>query len=212
MTSAVDICNLALSHIRSADIDSLTEAGTPAAACNLWYAPARDLALADMPWNFAGKTAALAKQVEVPNEWAFGYAYPTDCLKIRAITPPGKLRHLTPRIAYDVAFNAANNKTILTNQDEACATYTFRQDDPNQFDPHFVIALSYQLAVFIAVPIAGTSKGRLMRDDLAAAYLNAIKAAISANAGEQFPGPRRESEIIEAYGESVGVAARPIAS
>lgn len=212
MTSEVSICNLALNHIRAERIFNLTDEGTAAQACSDWYGPARDLSLADMPWNFSGKTAALAKQVEVPNEWSFGYAYPADCLKIRYITPPGKLRHQTPRLAYEVAFNAAGNKTILTNQDEACATYTFKLTDPNQFDPHFVIALSYQLAVFIAVPIAGTSKGRLMRDDLAEAYVNAVSAAISANAGEQFPGPRRESEIIEAYGESVGVEQRPIAS
>ena len=199
MTSEVSICNLALSHIRAGTIASLTEAGTAPEACALWYDVARDLALADIWWNFAGKTVVLAKQTEVPNEWSFGYAYPTDCLFARYITPTGKLRQEADRIAFEVAINDAGNESILSNQDEACLTYTFQQTDPNKFHPHFVVALSYQLAVHIAVPIAGTSKGRVLREDAATAYLNAIRAAISADSAEEFRGRQRASSSIEAY-------------
>ncbi len=200
MTSEVSICNLALSHIRAGpQIASLDENTTPAIQCKLWYEVARDLALADIWWNFSGKQIVLAQQVEVPLEWAFGYAYPIDCLQIRYIINPGKLRQEADRIEFEVSINAAGNKTIMTNQDEACLKYTFQQTDPNSFHPHFVVSMSYQLALHIAVPVAGTSKGRILKKEASEAYLNAIRAAVSADSAEEYVGTSRESLSTEAY-------------
>lgn len=202
MSSEVEICKLALSHIRGGTVTDLEADTTGSKACNLWFGPSRRIALADFPWTFSGKSVVLAKQVEVPIEWSFGYAYPPDCLTIRYMTPPGKLRHEGVRIPFEVAINAANIKTILTNQDEACLTYSFDQTDPVQFNPHFVVAMSFQLAVNIAVLVAGASKGRVLRDDANAGYLNVIKAAYSVDSQEGFEGPAKQSDTIDAYGES----------
>ena len=199
MSSAVKISNLALSHIRAGSITDLEANTTEAKACNLWFDPSRRIALADFPWTFAGVSKVLAKLVEVPVEWSYGYAYPSDCLTIRYLTPPGKLRRDGPRVEFEIAVNAAGSKNIFTNADEACVTYTFDQTDPVQFHDHFVIAMSWQLAVNVAVPITGAAKGRLLRDEANAGYLNAIKAAYSRDSQEGYAGRMKASETTEAY-------------
>ena len=55
------------------------------------------------------------------------------------------------------------------------------------------------MASEIAIPIAGVSKGRVLADRAANGYMNAIKAAIAANANEGDEGPPRDPESIRAH-------------
>ena len=93
MASEVDICNMALSYIRAASINSLTENSLQAQYCKLHYPQARNQMLQDYPWQFAHKIAPLAEidHSTINNgdgifNYAYAYQYPADCIKInRAI-------------------------------------------------------------------------------------------------------------------------------
>ena len=190
---------MGLGRIRGGTIIAFTDGDVKADACQLYYEPSRDFVLADFPWNFAGKSVTLAKQSATPDEWEFGYTYPVDSLKIRYVYPDSKLRHLQDPTPFEVGLAADSTKSIFSNLDLARARYTIQLTNVNQFDAHFVTALSWYIASEIAIPIAGTSKGRVLADRAAKGYANAIAAAYSANANEDEPGPPRDPESIRAH-------------
>ena len=57
-------------------------------------------------------------------------------------------------------------RKLMTNQPDAALVYTARAEDPTQFDPLFVEALSYKLAAELAMPIQSDRDTRtlMMRD------------------------------------------------
>lgn len=199
MTSVVHICNMALGRFRGKKITELTDDTVEANACHTYYEAARDFVLADFPWNFAGKSIVLAQLAEVPEEWAFAYTYPDDCLKVRRLHPESKLRHWQDSIPYEVSLGAEGGKVIFTNLYQARCRYTQRLENVNHFDPHFVTALSWYLASEIAIPVAGVSKGRLLADRALQGYQASIYNAIAANANEEDVGEPRYPETIRAY-------------
>src|SRR5665648_440114 len=88
MSSATEICNMALGHLASGkEIANLeTERSAEAIACRRFFDSARDAVLRDFSWPFATKIKALSLIEEDPNsEWAYSYRYPTDCLNFRRI-------------------------------------------------------------------------------------------------------------------------------
>ncbi len=199
MTSVVTICNMALGRIHADQISSLGEGTVPASNCNLYYAPSRDFVLADFWWNFAGKTAALAELSATPIEWACSYAYPSDALEIRYLVPNSRLRQNQDATEYEIATDSSGIKVIYTNLSDAYAKYTFRQTNVNEFSPHFVTALSWYLAAEVAIPIAGATKGRQLRNDALAGYRETMASAIAVNANEEYPGEDRLPEAIRAH-------------
>lgn len=92
---AVDICNLALSHIGQGGITSLDpedDSSTTAALCAQFYPVARDALLEMRNWSFALRRVDLTgKQLEASTSTAWDYAYglPSDLLKALAVLPPG---------------------------------------------------------------------------------------------------------------------------
>ena len=80
MASEVDICNLALSHLRVAAIVSLLDTTTRAAACNTHYAVARDTVLREHAWGFAKKRKILIIIEDTYAGWDYSYLYPADCI------------------------------------------------------------------------------------------------------------------------------------
>ena len=199
MTSVVSICNQAIGRLRAKQIGALTDDTVEANACTTYYETARDLVLADFPWNFANKAVAIALLAETPIEWSFAYAYPTGALTITKLMAASKLRHYTDPTQWEVGLLSDDTKAILTNLDVAYAKYTLRLTNVNHFSPHFVTALSWYLASEIAIPIAGTAKGRVLADRAVQGYLNAIRAAYATNANEGDEGPARDPESIRAH-------------
>ncbi len=213
MTSEVAICNQALGRFRGKQIGAFTDDTVEAGACLTYYQPSRDFVLADFPWNFAGKGAALAKKSETPEEWEFCYAYPSDAFTIRYLYAEGhrqatqnnllfseaRFRTSDGSIPYEVSLAADNTLAIFSNLDLARVKYTVKLENVNQFTPHFVTALSWYLASEISIPVAGTAKGRILADRAAQGYQRAIAAAYSANANEGDPGLPRDPESIRAH-------------
>lgn len=199
MSTEVDICNLALGNIHAKSINDLGETdNVEAPACKLRYPIARDLVLAEAWWQFAGRDEAGALLSEEPTEWSYAYAYPQDCLEVRYIVPPGKARYRFDEIEFKVGIlSDGTTKAILTNQEDACIAYTFRQTDTQKFPAHFVTALSWYLSGDLAIPVAGTERGRDLRKESLQIYQISLGAAISHDADMQYS-DERDPETIEA--------------
>ncbi|RJT42008.1 hypothetical protein D3227_04840 [Mesorhizobium waimense] len=182
MSSIVSICNLALSNLGKDNISALTDAGAEALACNQFYDHVRDTLLQVYPWSFAAKTASLA---EVANDkvgsWGYAYRRPTDCLKVRYVRPAyteNQTSDLTA--AKSDAFGFAHEiegQTIYCDLSPAFLRYTYRLTDPTKYTPLFIEALSWHLAVRMAMPLTRDPKVRADAYQLAQATQNTASAA-----------------------------------
>ena len=100
MTSEVQLCNMALSHIRGGSINSLTESSIQAQKCKLFYDTLRDSVLKESPWKFANKVVPLTPEFVEPYtpdidgvfDWAYSYQYPNDCLHIDRVLVDYEIR------------------------------------------------------------------------------------------------------------------------
>lgn len=219
MASEVELCNLALSHIRGASINNLNEASVQAQNCKLKYPLLRDSLLSNAPWQFAHKVTTLAlTQIESFN-WAFTYQYPSDALRINRLVlniqeieqggSPAVSRLFDPqlrelpnqqvkyeiRLAPEVNDPTKSVKVITANEKELRVDYRARVTDPNLFDSEFYMCLSHLLASELAVPVVGGKLGREFRSDEVALYQGYLNSAIESDLNEQYH-PQQESEFV----------------
>lgn len=160
MASIIEICNRALSNIgNNRSINSLTEASKEAGQCSLYFDSCRDAVLADAEWKFATKRLALADTNNPPQDWAYAYQYPTDCLRIIEIPVPGiRTPTAAMRIQYDTGADTdGTGRLIYTDQPEAWLKYVSRITDVNMFDAIFQEALSWRLAAAINMVLTGSA-------------------------------------------------------
>lgn len=155
MASEVQIAKMALAHIGDRyDISDLAEASVEAEQVSLVFDDARDMVLRRHPWGFAKKYSIVSALAgTVPGKWDYMYTYPVDCLLFRHIY--NSLGDDQPPIPYEVAVNGTGAKVILTDQVDAELVYTFAVTDPGTFDAEFTMALSYEIAAMIAMPLIG---------------------------------------------------------
>lgn len=157
MTSQVEIYNMALGNIGiSETVQDLQERSKARITCSRFWEIARDNALGQFPWSFATKFATLALVGTPPRGWAYQYQYPNDCLKALYLTPAGRIpRPMTidERPNFRTAFSD-NGRVILTNEEAAELAYVVRITDEGRYPPLFVVALSWQLAALIAMPMS----------------------------------------------------------
>jgi hypothetical protein len=196
MASKTDIAKLALQHLGDRfDIASITEASVEAEQMNLLFDTVRDATLKEHPWTFAKKyTSPTYLDATVPAEWTYMFTYPDDCLKIIEIVNP--LGRDDPPIPFDIAVNSVDDKVILCDVEEPEFCYIRRITDTYEYDAQFVLALSYRLAQYAAIPLTG-DRG-LMRDMKALAD-EAVGTAQSDDANESVEEPRsRDPDWIDA--------------
>jgi hypothetical protein len=153
--SEVQICNLALSHIRSQKfIESLDENTEEAVVCRLHYADTRDLVLRRADWPFARKRRVLAQTGTPPTEWGYSYALPADCIAVRAVSDGLRTRTFDLENKYAIENDGTGSlKVILMDVDDAILIYTMQAKDPVIYPPEFVEALSWKLAAEICRPL-----------------------------------------------------------
>lgn len=181
MTSIVAICNIALSNIGKDNIQALTDAGAEARACRQFYDLTRDLLLQAYPWRFAGKTQSLAAVTnDKPGAWGYAYSRPNDCLKVRWLRP--EYSTLDPQISDSGPEclchpHEIEGQTIYSNLSPAFLRYTFRLTDPTRYSPMFIDALSWHLAVRLAMPLTRDPKVRADAYQLARAMQSQAEAA-----------------------------------
>lgn len=172
-SSEVEICKIALSHIRGGSINSLTEASLPAQQCSLLYPNARDMVLSAAPWGFNKVVDALALRSDTVFGWAYLYQYPANAIRINklilnynAVTAGAyrtrSIEDLLPDLNAQIPhkiYNVAGKKVIATNMSDLRIEYGIKITDVNMFDIEVDMAISHLLASWLAVPIVGGELG-----------------------------------------------------
>lgn len=201
MTSVVQICNMALSHIgadaRASAIDP-PDGSVEAGHCATFYDIARTEMLEPGTWRFALHRATLAEVTNLSESWAYAYAMPSDCMAPKRVLRAGEA--LTVFTQDDAQYEATDRAgadfdiegTVLyTNEPEAVLLYVRDITDTAKFTPTFTSALSYLLASYLAGPIVkgtdGTKIGDAMRQRaMAMADAAAVSSANSSATTHDF--------------------------
>jgi hypothetical protein len=182
-TTAVDICNLALSHIgEGGKITSIdpTDGSVQSSYCATFYPIARDSLLEMQQWNFAMRREVLVAAPNTSTEYDFAYFMPENAAKIVAVlppdssddystqfSPPNSQYYTAPVVAagmynpqpYTIETNDDGEQIIYTDQPEAKVRFVYRVTDPRTFSQTFVVALSWHLASMLAGPIIKGDQG-----------------------------------------------------
>ncbi len=203
MASKLQIWNLALVNVQqSPSIQGENEDSTEANLCRVYYDEARKQTLERHDWNFARKRLALAEVPNGPDDWAYQYGYPVDCLQARLIVNRIKS---APPIPFEVLVDpdtgligSSDTKVICTNQPQAVLQYTYDQADPSFFSQSYVICLSWALAAFIAHPLTGKKATKIEAQQEAERQLMIAKTT-NMNEGRDNKDDRKVNEFTEAH-------------
>lgn len=191
MYDKVMIWNMALSRLKSSEqVSSDTDVTPTANWCRLWYDHCLDTVLRDFDWPFASRRVALADVGSPSTNWEYAYAYPSDCVKVRALVVEGDRNPKPPdRYQYEIA-NNGSMRIIQTDTEIAELLYTARITDTTLFDPHFVSALVANLACELAMPVTGKAE---YADRARQYYMVALDQAIARAMNEVEQGPEPAS-------------------
>jgi hypothetical protein len=158
MTTTVDICNAALSHLGNARriVAIAPPDGTVEAdLCATFYPMAVAELLESADWAFARKRTALSEYVTNDSvSWAYAYALPSLCVK-----PLRILTDNTAALDQDGEPFDVEGTVLYTNKEDAVLLYTQSITNPSLHTPTFVTSLGYLLASFLAGPIIKGDEG-----------------------------------------------------
>lgn len=167
-STPADIVNAALIKVgHTIQVGNLYDGSEESRVAIAVYGQTRDALLRDGDWGFAQRMVALTVLKSAPSAylpptaWSqtnypqlgfrFEYAYPDDCLKVRAVRPtPIFIPEIDPSpypfsIANDNAYTPPR-RVILTNLADAIGVYTGRVTDPTTWPVDFTAALIDALA------------------------------------------------------------------
>jgi hypothetical protein len=183
--SALDICNLALSHL--GDTAAVTSIDPPDGSaqsvhCARFYNIALSSLLEMHTWEITTMRAELelAEGVEAFGGWSYVYEVPLGVGSIISVISTGSE---TPQ-AFLVEM-LEGRKVILTNQDEAILRYTAPNADASSFGPLFVLALSWLLASMLAGPIIKGEAGAAENKRCLAMFARYLGEATASDASGQ---------------------------
>lgn len=186
--SPADLCNNALSRMGyKLRVGSLFDGSAAAKKLLDLYAQTRDELLRSFDWGFAERNIALTllksappggyipptvwnPALNPPLGYWFEYAYPGDCLKVRAVKPT---QLFTPNfdpqpnvysISNDNAYNPAQ-RVILCNIPSAIMVYTGQITDPVTWDVGFVEAFSATLSRHAGPALIGADAAKMTASD-----------------------------------------------
>lgn len=205
--SDTDIANMAVSHVGSdSTIESLaSDKSEEARQCRIWYDFSRQQILEIYDWNFARGRLGLALHGDVISEtatdpmagvWGFRYQYPEDCIKVRKMQNPNAPPDDASPFSIELSLNR-EQKTILTNIEDAVLVYTVDLEATELFSSAFVQAFSHLLASQIAFSLTGKRKVGLDQFNL---YRMMLPTAMGIDANEQVDTPPRDADWIRARG------------
>lgn len=197
MPSAVEICNIALSHIGAESLvtaidppDGSVEAGY----CATFYPIARRLALEMTMPSYAKTRVALAEVANTSTSWGYAYAKPADCIKpLRVLDPWDAVMFADdPRVVADPTERGSadyevEGDVIRTNEPDAVLIYLRDVTDTSKFSPMFTSGLGMLLAGYLAGPVIKGRDGMSIGNSWTEAGMNALgrAAASDANASSE---------------------------
>lgn len=201
-SSAVDVCNLALTNLGvGTEIAELDERTAEAKACNRVYENARDEVLRSFNWPFAKKHVALALVTtkgdasHPTSEFKFSYRYPSDCLMARKILSEVRNDSRSSRWTFD---EMCDDQGTLIVSDKPLAVLEFTStlgQNPGRWTADFVTALSHLVAAKVGPRL---TKGDPFKTGTAQfeLYKRAIAIARANSANEVQPDEDPESDSI----------------
>lgn len=177
VSSAIDICNIALDHLGKTSIASLTEGSNEARKCALHYPQARQSALAFSNWTFARKSRLLSalSDNDFSDVWGYAYDIPNDAITPRRVCGAGAMPNWNsaPPPAY------VERGVIYTNVPNARLFYTWDTTNTLQWSSLFVDALALTLASRLAYSLT-RKKGDA--EDFHQKYLRGVSKAVEHDA------------------------------
>ena len=186
MSSVVEICNLALSHLGDdATIASIDppEGSAQAEHCARFYPMARDAMMEMHAWRFATFRAMLALTNDNSWDWAYAYAIPTKCLRVLSVLPASKNSD-SESDDFDVR-SSGTAPIILANTELASAVYVAKVTDASLFPPLFVDALSRLLASYLAGPVIKGDVGASMAQSQYQGFLMSYGRAVNSDMNQR---------------------------
>lgn len=187
MTSKVDICNLALSHLGDeATVSNVDppEGSAQAEHCRMWYPIARDVLLEMHDWRFAVRRKRLVLLDTDSWSWAYAYAAPVDCLVIRSVLVPGAANDGGSE-RFEVESLGTEVPAILTDAPEATLRFITRVDDPTKYSALFVDALAWLLASYLAGPVLKGDAGNTAATRCFQVFLERFGKAAASDANQR---------------------------
>lgn len=191
MTTANDICNMALDVLKEAPLTDYTTDNT---SVSRWfvrnYATFRDAELEAHPWRFAMKRAAITVDGTAPDfGWSYRYAVPTDFKRVGYLNYSGVFE--ADPIPHEV-----EGSYILTNQSATIdLVYVYAITDTTKFSALFCQALAAAMARALAHWLTGKANMVGIAD---AAYSQALARARRANALLSTPERPYADDVINA--------------
>lgn len=194
MTSIVDICNLALSHLGDratvASIDP-PEGSAQAQHCAIHYPMARDTALQEYAWSFSTTRRAVAQMPSPVPGWDYAYALPADHLTTFEVLEEGGAASVflpsTDRFRFPFEMESddlTGLPLVLTNVPAAVIRYARRVDDVSRFSPLFIDAVSWLLASKLAGPVVKGQAGAAAATRCYQAYQTLLAKAATRDANQ----------------------------
>jgi hypothetical protein len=204
MSSDVDICNLALSHLGdNATVASIDppEGSAQADHCARFYPMARDAMLELHPWSFATRRAVLAPLNAPTFAWAYCYALPANLLRTIAVLPidaPDDYTAVGQYTPQPYARESLEDGTevIYTNQSQASLRYLARVDDAAKFSPLFAKALSWLLASELAGPVLKGDTGQAAAERCLKQFAVWMAKATASDANQRHMIPRDQQHVV----------------
>jgi hypothetical protein len=202
LATAVDICNLGLSHIGArAQIAAISppDGSVEAGLCARFYPLVRREMLESHSWSFALKRETLAEVANDSTIWAYAYTLPADCIKPRRVLPLQVIEAYAVSIDFyaeqypdalvqtlftergSSRFEVEGN-TLRTNEPDAVLLYTRDIADTNVFSPMFVSAAGMLMGSYLAGPIIKGEAGAKAAASWRQAAMNLAASAAASNA------------------------------
>lgn len=153
-----DICNMALSFLSKGKISSIDDNVEEAKQCKIHYEHCRKMLLRQYPWGFAKRVTKLAVLDEKVSGWNYSYAYPQQCLAVRYLFNDDNAETKEVDITeFDMAIVSDNQRTLLTDIENAWCEYIYDVKDVDMFSEEFVEALARLLASQMAMVLTGNA-------------------------------------------------------
>lgn len=207
MISPIDISNRALAQVNESSIIDIEEDSIEAHACRLYYDEVRRNVISDGEWGFCKDIRELNKlSKDDPLGWNFAYRYPIDSIKLLNLFIKSTSLNYRPNYNHrsnDIYFETgirSGVRVLLTNIDNCFAAILVDVIDENLMPPLFIEAMTWRLSSYIAVPILGVDKGRLIRNDAMSAYRSVLSMALANNVNDKRLHNKETGGILEARG------------
>lgn len=194
MATKVELFRMALANIGiSSVLASDTEEAKEARICRTYYDTCVETILEAHHWNFARKRVGLSLlTATAPTNWAYAYAYPSDCVACKEIVSAQRVPRNDQRIPYEVCL-VDDAKVICTDQEDAELIYTSRVSDPTKWPAVFTRAFCYLLASDITLPMSAKPD---IANRCVQAYNMLVSQAAAAALNEGFDGPEPDGEFL----------------